>query len=106
MWPWRTEEVRDLLVWLRQYNATADLRSHGKVEFAGFDMQNPTSAAIKLRDYAAIHAPEILPMVESAREQLNPSSFGGTAARLPLAAFRGRKLKFSGWIIAVAVRSG
>jgi erythromycin esterase len=39
-WPWMTDEVRDLVVWMRTYN-----RTHSrKVHFVGFDMQVPDRA--------------------------------------------------------------
>ncbi len=40
MWPWRTQEVLDLIQWLRKYNQTAA----NKVIFSGFDMQEPVPA--------------------------------------------------------------
>lgn len=42
-WTWNTEEVMDLLEWMRAWNAD---RSHArKVRFYGVDMQSPTRAA-------------------------------------------------------------
>ena len=40
MWAWRTQEVLDVLEWLRRYNQTATQ----KITFSGFDMQEPVPA--------------------------------------------------------------
>jgi erythromycin esterase len=43
-WVWRTREVRDLIEWMRSYNA--GVPSGGKMlSFTGFDMQDPGMAA-------------------------------------------------------------
>ena len=46
-WPWTTEEVVDLIEWMRAYN-----RTHArKVRFAGFDMQVPDGALREVLAY-------------------------------------------------------
>ncbi len=40
MWPWRTQEVLDLIEWMRRYNQSAAQ----KIMFTGFDMQEPVPA--------------------------------------------------------------
>jgi erythromycin esterase len=42
-WTWDTEEVLEMIRWMRSYNA--DPRHEKKVKFYGFDMQSPTRAA-------------------------------------------------------------
>jgi erythromycin esterase len=42
-WPWKTEEVLELVEWMRAYNA--DPAHPKKVKFYGFDMQIPNMAA-------------------------------------------------------------
>jgi erythromycin esterase len=49
MWPWRVTEVLDLIEWMRIYNARADTAV--KVQFTGFDMQEPVPAVDWLSDY-------------------------------------------------------
>jgi erythromycin esterase len=49
MWPWRVTEVLDLIEWLRMYNTRADTTL--KVQFTGFDMQEPVPAVDWLTDY-------------------------------------------------------
>ncbi len=36
-WTWRTDEVRDMIVWMRQYNSTVP--DEKKVQFFGYDLQ-------------------------------------------------------------------
>ena len=46
-WTWNTEEVLEMIRWMRQYNLTHEK----KVKFYGFDMQYPEKAAKFIRDY-------------------------------------------------------
>lgn len=39
-WTWDTQEVLDLVLWMREFNRSG----RGHIEFTGFDMQNPTAA--------------------------------------------------------------
>ncbi len=55
-WTWNTEEVLDLVRWMRAYNA--DPRHARKLHFYGFDMQSPQRAARVVRAYLARVAPE------------------------------------------------
>jgi erythromycin esterase len=57
LYPWRTEEVRDLFVWLRDWNTG---RADGlQVRVAGMDMQGPRGLplALRLLDDAGMAAP-------------------------------------------------
>lgn len=45
-WTWQTQEVRDLLVWIRQYNATRGDRPELRV--VGIDMQDPAGSVALL----------------------------------------------------------
>jgi erythromycin esterase len=49
MWPWRTEEVLSLIEWMRDYNRRPTTKV--KVQFSGFDMQEPVPAVDLLNDY-------------------------------------------------------
>ncbi|PBQ33104.1 hypothetical protein CNR22_15390 [Sphingobacteriaceae bacterium] len=48
-WTWQTEEVRDLILWIKEYNAQAEHLE--KISFYGFDMQNFYSPVQYLNDY-------------------------------------------------------
>jgi erythromycin esterase len=49
MWPWRVTEVLDLIEWMRIYNLREDTLV--KVQFTGFDMQEPVPAVDWLTNY-------------------------------------------------------
>jgi erythromycin esterase len=48
-WTWNTEEVLDLILWMRQYNLHKDDKN--KVTFAGFDAQFTARAAVTVKGY-------------------------------------------------------
>lgn len=48
-WTWDTQEVLDLIVWMRQYNARRT--DETKVTFTGFDAQMTRHAAIEVKRY-------------------------------------------------------
>lgn len=50
-WTWNTQEVLDLIVWMRKYNA--DGANERKVSFAGFDAQFTVRAAVAIKEYLA-----------------------------------------------------
>lgn len=46
-WTWNTQEVLDLVLWMREFNQS----SQGRIEFMGFDMQNPNLAIDIVKNY-------------------------------------------------------
>ena len=48
-WTWTTEEVLDMVLWMREFNKSGK----GRVQFTGFDMQTPDVAAGIVRDFVA-----------------------------------------------------
>ena len=52
-WTWDTEEVLDMIQWMRAFNQSGK----GRVQFTGFDMQTPTVAAEIVRTFAAKYEP-------------------------------------------------
>lgn len=48
-WTWNTEEVLEMIRWMRRYNA--DPRHERKLKFFGFDMQFPAVAAQRALEY-------------------------------------------------------
>jgi erythromycin esterase len=63
-WPWQTQEVLDLIEWMRAYNQTP---GHTPVSFYGFDMQNAKGAIDQLLVYLEGVDPEA---AAPARERL------------------------------------
>lgn len=61
-WTWNTEEVLDLVRWMRAYNEDP---AHGtKLRFYGYDMQSPTCATLATLDYLAEVDPALKTAVE------------------------------------------
>jgi erythromycin esterase len=54
-WTWNTQEVLELIEWMRWWNTHRE----PKIVFFGFDMQFPTEAALGLLDYLDKVAPEL-----------------------------------------------
>src|SRR5262249_2593711 len=60
-WTWYTEEVLDLIEWMREYNREAKT----KVQFLGFDMQTGTVALAQTRAFLARADPSYLKETEA-----------------------------------------
>jgi len=50
-WTWNTEEVLNMILWMREFNRSGK----GRIEFTGFDMQNPKLAAEIVESFVAAH---------------------------------------------------
>ncbi|HEX2225486.1 MAG TPA: erythromycin esterase family protein, partial [Thermoanaerobaculia bacterium] len=59
-WTWNTQEVLDMVLWMRAYNASG----RGPVQFTGFDMQYGRVAAENVRAFLAQAEPAYLPQAE------------------------------------------
>src|SRR5690625_4447563 len=55
-WTWNTQEVLDMIEWMREYNETAPQ----PVQFTGFDMQFPDVAVENVREFLEEHDPALL----------------------------------------------
>ena len=100
-WTWDTEEVLDMIRWMREFNQSGK----GHVEFTGFDMQNISVAGPAVRDFAAKYDPDYLNTVQGALDKaqkatatLPNQNFGTATATFPISAAAGKKLRFSGFI--------
>jgi erythromycin esterase len=73
-WPWDTEEVLDLIRWMRQYNTSSTHRT--RVRFSGFDAQFTAVAAATIKVYlarvdpsfATEIAPRLMPFEKESRD--------------------------------------
>ena len=74
-WTWNTQEVLDLILWMRAFNASGK----GRVEFLGFDMQEPKVAAENVRGFVAKADPGYAPALDAAYAGL--ADYRGLAAR-------------------------
>ena len=64
LWIWNTQEVLDLILWMREYNASG----RGVMQFTGFDMQNPTVAIEEARAFVEAYDPVYLAQLDRAYE--------------------------------------
>ncbi|HEX2225485.1 MAG TPA: erythromycin esterase family protein [Thermoanaerobaculia bacterium] len=87
-WTWNTQEVLDMVLWMRQYNA-ANASNRAPLQFTGFDMQDPTTAVANLRAFLSQADPGYLPQAQPifVRMQQLEATRRPTAA--DLAAIRG-----------------
>jgi erythromycin esterase len=63
-WTWQTEEVRDMVEWMRAFNQAPG--SHPSLTFTSFDMQTGHVAAQKALDYLKQYSPDDAPAAEAA----------------------------------------
>jgi erythromycin esterase len=61
-WTWNTQEVLDMILWMREFNQSGK----GRVQFTGFDMQTGTVAAANVRKFLVEADPAYLPALDSA----------------------------------------
>jgi erythromycin esterase len=73
LWVWDTEEVLEMIRWMRKYNE--DVNHLKKVKFYGFDMQYPTRAAKRAAEYLDDVDPGQASMLKSELEDLSNPVF-------------------------------
>jgi erythromycin esterase-like protein len=103
-WTWNTQEVLDMILWMRDFNQSG----RGRIEFTGFDMQTPTVAMQIVRDFVAAHDPEAVPAVTRARNlTVNATTgFGVATGNFPLTDAAGKSVRFSGYIKTSEITRG
>lgn len=69
---WRVEEVKNMIEWMRQYNATVP--DEKKVKFFGYDLQINDNGWKELKDFYAKVNPEKLAHLDSLRIQADSAS--------------------------------
>lgn len=108
-WTWNTEEVLDMILWMRDYNKSGK----GRIEFTGFDMQTPTVSIDIVRQFVKSNDPtfysatlDSLYSELSRRRPSSPNSFAVATATLPLQAAAGKHLSLSGYIKSEDIADG
>ncbi len=103
-WTWNTEEVLDMILWMREFNASGK----GRLQFTGFDMQTPTVAMQIAGDFLAGADPTEYQRMNTVYTQMSAQSsgFGVATASFPVAAARGRQFRFSGYIRTQDIQRG
>src|SRR5215813_14252637 len=100
-WTWDTEEVLDMIRWMRAFNQSGK----GRVEFTGFDMQTPAVAQdIARRFVSRYDAPYLstfdpaAALVGTASAAASTTSFGLAVGAFPKDVAAGKKIRYSGYI--------
>jgi erythromycin esterase-like protein len=99
-WTWDTQEVLDMVLWMREFNKSGK----GRVEFTGFDMQTPNVANGIVRDFVAKADPEYVATLAHASELALAASvtahsdFGTASGTFPVEPALGKRIRFSGYI--------
>jgi erythromycin esterase-like protein len=99
-WTWNTEEVLDLVAWMRDFNE----RGADRLEFTGFDMQTPDVAIQIVLEFVGEYAPDMLESARSAYAEAASSTgnagsqFAAIVGSFPVEAARGKRVVFDGWI--------
>jgi len=75
LWAWDTQEVAELLDWLRQYNSTAPPEK--KVRFVGFELHNNNPSIDLVSNYLTKVAPERLEAFKKATQQFRAEDDSG-----------------------------
>jgi erythromycin esterase len=61
-WTWNTQEVLDMVLWMREFNASGK----GRLQFTGFDMQTGTVAMNIVRNFVAKADPDYIGTLNTA----------------------------------------
>ena len=108
-WTWDTQEVLDMIQWMRQFNASGK----GRVEFTGFDMQTPDVALGIVNDFAKKYDEDYLATLKPAGEVAvkmknvpQGGPFGVATGTLPIKDARGKRARFSGYIRTQDITTG
>jgi erythromycin esterase-like protein len=112
-WTWNTEEVLDMVKWMRAFNEREAAAKSGRhVRFTGFDMQMADYSRTIVRRFVEKHDPEFLPELDArwkkvaAAQRTNRSTFGCASVLLPIERLRGKKVRFEGFIRTEGVAVG
>jgi len=98
-WTWNTEEVKEMVQWMRRFN-----QAGRRMDFTGFDMQTPDVAMqevmqfLKKSDEQQFEAAQPAYADAAKPQQVARREFGIATGSFPIEAARGKKLSFSGWI--------
>jgi erythromycin esterase-like protein len=109
-WTWNTEEVLDMILWMREFNKSGK----GRIEFTGFDMQTPDVAMGIASDFIAKydpgHANGVRQVWDDAkiagRTTQSGPAFGLAVGTFPIAAVAGKQVRFSGYIRTDGIKIG
>jgi erythromycin esterase-like protein len=105
---WNTQEVFEMIRWMRQFNQSGK----GRVEFTGFGTGNIKVAMETVRDFIVRNHPAYASTLRQATAQAEAVSlaegpaFGAATAFLPVEDVAGKRIHFSGYIKTAGVTRG
>ena len=97
-WPWETQEVLDMIRWMRAFNSSGA----GRIQFAGFDMTKPDLAAAIARHALADVDPAGADSLDACLKQLRASMSTRSLASVPVAATERLLKRIEGERVALA----
>jgi erythromycin esterase len=98
-WTWNTQEVLDLIEWMRRYNASG----RGRMEFWGFDLQTPTVAMDSVRAFVARADSAFRPALDSSYSRIRDVTRerrSGPQSRISLGVWRAEAARVLGHLEA------
>ncbi len=105
-WTWNTQEVLDMVLWMREFNKSGK----GRIEFTGFDMQTPKVAAQIVQDFVDKVDPEYAKVVTetyaAVKRTKGKRKYGVATATFPKKAAAGKRIRYSGFIRTEQVTDG
>ena len=109
-WTWDTEEVLDMILWMREFNRSGK----GRIEFTGFDMQTPDVAMDIVRSFVKEHDPSYLDtlnrtysdVADLRKGESGKGAFGVATATFPAELAAGHHIRYSGFIRTEGVDQG
>jgi erythromycin esterase-like protein len=105
-WTWNTEEVFDMVLWMREFNKSGK----GRVQFTGFDMQTPDVAAGIVSDFVAKvdsdYAAPLRQAINQVKSSAGGPSFGVATGSFPIKDASGKRAHFSGYIKTEGITTG
>jgi erythromycin esterase-like protein len=105
-WTWDTEEVLDMVLWMREFNKSGK----GRVQFTGFDMQTPNVAAGIVSDFVGKYEPGYSSLDQAIVQAKKPGGggpdFGVATATFPVKDAAGKRARFSGYIKTEGITTG
>lgn len=85
-WTWNTQEVLDLVLWMREFNRSGK----GHIEFTGFDMQNPAVAMDIVKRFVERQEPgyasEVARVYDNVSRSIRTSGSGAVVGKGKVAA--------------------
>ncbi len=107
-WTWDTEEVLNMILWMREFNRSGK----GRIEFTGFDMQTPNVAMDMVRRFLLGRDDSFFNTVDSIyaevahRTEATQPSFGVATGTFPVELAAGKHIEFGGYIKTEAITNG